>query len=278
MVEKMGTDKLWRSVWKKSRNLEYGTNIIQKPCNGTLAIWDHWNFETLKPTNQETSKPRNFETKKPRNQEPKKPRIQETPYPSTYRLPPLHPTTLWFHPVFLADAVLSNTAGLNVTCRLELWQPVPDVPHANCDLRAVTNHRLQLETNTHHAAYNMLASDVQYWEPLWKHASPHPPKSPRPGATYHGQVRHTSTSGRRPPPVGSRPPRAGSRLLPVGSKRLWLRSTACGVQTSACGLQTTDCGLQDTACGLQTHRLWANPLWTRIYVWSFWKYGLMSCR
>ena len=64
-------------------------------------------FEALKPRNQEAKKPRHRETKKPRNKKPrnfesKQQRSQETskprnreppPYPSTYRLPPLHPTT-----------------------------------------------------------------------------------------------------------------------------------------------------------------------------------------
>ena len=86
--EKAGPDKSWRSVLNLLENLWYGINIFQKTWNGSLVIWDHRNEETLKP--------RNFETKKPnktRNQETKKLWNQEAPYPSTYRLPPLHPTT-----------------------------------------------------------------------------------------------------------------------------------------------------------------------------------------
>ena len=66
-------------------NLGYGFNIFQQTWNGSLV--NVWNFETKKP--------RNFETKKLRNQEPPTP-----PHLSSYRLPPLHPTTLfWDHPL-----------------------------------------------------------------------------------------------------------------------------------------------------------------------------------
>ena len=56
--------------------------------NIDLTLWWYgslklWNFETKKLWNQETKNLRNQKNKKP-----------GTPYPSTYQLPPLHPTTL----------------------------------------------------------------------------------------------------------------------------------------------------------------------------------------
>ena len=67
-----------------------------------FVIWDEYYSkrkwyeirESWKLWNQETERTRNQEALKPRFQETKIPRNQETLHPSTYRLPPLHQTTL----------------------------------------------------------------------------------------------------------------------------------------------------------------------------------------
>ena len=83
----------------KSQNLGCEINIHRKARNGILVIWYHWMFETLKFWNQDTKTLWNQETKNLWNEETKN---QETKnifksgssrYPSTCRLPPLHPTT-----------------------------------------------------------------------------------------------------------------------------------------------------------------------------------------
>ena len=87
-------------------------------------IWDQYPSKTWnkKPRNQESEKPRNQETntnkprnktnKKPRNQGTKEPRNQEnkkprTLYPSTYRLQPLHPTSLGYLIAFVGQLMAS---------------------------------------------------------------------------------------------------------------------------------------------------------------------------
>ena len=67
---------------------------------GNMESLKLWNFGTLELWNQETKKPttKKPNTKKPRNFETKKRFLVSNkgppPYPSPYRLPPLHPTTL----------------------------------------------------------------------------------------------------------------------------------------------------------------------------------------
>ena len=61
---------------------------LSKTWNENLA--NLWNIGTRKLWNQETKKPRNIDAKKLWNQETKR-----THSPSTYRLPPLHPTTIY---------------------------------------------------------------------------------------------------------------------------------------------------------------------------------------
>ena len=80
----------WRSYLPKNMTCHTGNMKSLK-----RALWSQ---ETLKPRNQDTKQTRNQKTteiKKPKRDKPetKKPRHQEPPYPSTYRLPPLHPTT-----------------------------------------------------------------------------------------------------------------------------------------------------------------------------------------
>ena len=71
-------------------------NILEMgPISIKMHEMEIGNMEPISVKNSEGFlKPWNFETKKPRNQGTSKPRNQEPPYPSTYRLPPLHPTTL----------------------------------------------------------------------------------------------------------------------------------------------------------------------------------------
>ena len=67
---------------------------------GNMRSLNLWNFANLKQRNQETLKPRSQETKNLRNQETKNQettksiffQVREFQHPSTYRLPPLHPT------------------------------------------------------------------------------------------------------------------------------------------------------------------------------------------
>ena len=97
MLEKLGTEKSWRSLLKFLGILRLGINIFRKH---EIGVWQYgiieilnmlkplkfenqetnklWNKETLKPRNQETKKPNNQETKKLRNQETKKPRNQDS--------------------------------------------------------------------------------------------------------------------------------------------------------------------------------------------------------
>ena len=98
-----GNPDMIRSIssWKPGIWDQY----LAETWNGMLAIWAHWNFETLKLWNFETKKPSHldilnlckFETKKPWNQTPRNQEaLWEFPYSSTHRLPPLHQTT-WGH-------------------------------------------------------------------------------------------------------------------------------------------------------------------------------------
>ena len=161
-MEKAGTAQSWRYVYLIFANLEYGINIFQKTWNENWVIRDwhlpkdiNWIFETFKlwnqetkklrkretkkprnqetkqPRNHETKEPRNFETKKPinsetKNKETKKPTNQETyPYPSTYRLPPLHPTTLCGYSQKLLDHSwtrnFSYSGGIHIHTPISIW-------------------------------------------------------------------------------------------------------------------------------------------------------------
>ena len=64
---------------------------------GSISInkhgMDSWIFGTSELWNFETKTPRNFDTKKPRNQETFLFSSEGIQYPSTYRPPPLRPTT-----------------------------------------------------------------------------------------------------------------------------------------------------------------------------------------
>ena len=113
--QNFGNPECWQRSKRRAPNNP--ADLIRLIRSWKYWIWDQYLPENLKwafgkSLKFETKKPRNFETNKTLKCWTKKPRNQDPPYPSTYRLPPLHPTTLLWGREPLLDAM---------NHRLKIW-------------------------------------------------------------------------------------------------------------------------------------------------------------